>query len=78
MASASTDMNVSTSAMYPFRSLSSEGVRRQRLCPNDATCCCRNFLELYRCLDRGGRGGGASIVLGGSGGDESGSGSWWV
>ena len=50
--------NVSTSMMCPFLSLhvSSEGACRQHLCPDNARCCFRNFLELYRCLDKGGLG----------------------
>ena len=55
-----TDMNVSTSMMYPFLSqlTSSEGVRRQRLCPNKARCSA-TFLNL-RLFGQGGGGGGMS------------------
>ena len=61
---ASTDMNVSTSMRYPLLSplVSSEGTRRQRLCPSDASCCFRNFLELYRYLDKGGGTNNEAIV----------------
>ena len=61
-----TDMNVLASMMYLCLLLrvSSEGVLRQRLCPNNARCCFRPILEFCRCL-RKGRGGGG------------GPGAWW-
>ena len=53
-------MNVLTPVMSPFLPLlvSSEDARRERLCPNSARCCSRNFLVFYRCSYNG-RGAGA-------------------